>query len=242
MNLSASAGFLNGNRPKLSASQLDPGGQATRISFGAVGIRSQIAGEPFQSPLLSLVCGNGVFRWRRSTLHLFQGRFLLRERPVRWPAFPGRSAFSGTCAPRSLSSFCRRTTFCSGTSLGSCAPFCSGGTLQRDPLFSSRAPCCPTVLTVCMLPPVRASTLTKKIFPHRGMRGTSNACHWHDCRYPGGQKAGTTCEVKRLLIWISSTILPGMCAVPAERPNGITIVTMIRPPPGQNTLRSRHVL
>jgi hypothetical protein len=48
MNLSASAGFLNGNRPKLSASQLDPGGQATRISFGAVGIRSQIAGEPIR--------------------------------------------------------------------------------------------------------------------------------------------------------------------------------------------------
>ena len=73
--------------------------------------------------------------------------------------------------------------------------------LRWNPLFPGfprRARCCPTFLTLRhMLPPVRTSALTKKIFRQRGAvrcGGPSNACHWHAFRYQVvqcGSAAGT---------------------------------------------------
>jgi hypothetical protein len=60
-------------------------------------------------------------------------------------AFLGRFTFSCICTPSSRSPLCSRATFggCPALinclSLGRCAPFFSGATLRRDPLFPSRA-------------------------------------------------------------------------------------------------------
>jgi hypothetical protein len=133
------------------------------------------------SALLSFVSWDGVFRWWRPALYLFRRRFLRRDWGGRCTAFPRRSAFSNSC---SLAGG-RRLAAGRRLALGRRFPvvrrfevarrfvvvrrFAGVRRFTGRRFFRDEREVAARFLrfAICCLL-IRASTLTKKIFPQRG--------------------------------------------------------------------------